>query len=87
MEIFAFVLLGIAVIINVYYGILILIKAFQVSVWWGLGSLFVPFVPMIFIIVHWQVVKDPFLKNLLTFPFMIAGALLLPEETLNQYQP
>jgi F0F1-type ATP synthase assembly protein I len=84
MEIFAFVLLGIAFIINLVYGIAMIIKAFQVSVWWGLGYLFVPFGSLIFIIAHWQVAKDPFLKSLLAIPFMIAAVLLLPEETLNQ---
>jgi type IV secretory pathway VirB6-like protein len=35
MEILAFICIGIAVIINLIYGIALIIKAFQVSVLWG----------------------------------------------------
>ena len=84
MEILAFIFLGVGAIISLVYGIAIIIKAFQVSVWWGLGYLFIPFVSLIFIVVHWQVAKEPFLKSLLAIPFGIVGMLLLPEGTLNQ---
>lgn len=46
------------------YGIKLLILAFQESVLWGLGSLFVPFVSLIFIIMHWERCKSPFLRYL-----------------------
>jgi hypothetical protein len=42
-------------------GIWLLVAAFQTSVWWGLGSLLVPFVSLIFVIMNWQVAKKPFL--------------------------
>jgi FtsH-binding integral membrane protein len=42
----------------------IAILAFQESVWWGLGCLFVPFVGLIFAIMYWQEAKKPFLIQL-----------------------
>lgn len=85
MEVLSFLCLGIATLISLIYGIILLIRAFQVSVLWGLGYLFIPFVSLVFIIVHWQTAKDPFLKSLLAIPFMIVGVLLLPEGTFDQY--
>ena len=84
MEILGFICLGIATLISIIYGIILLIKAFQVSILWGLGYLFVPFVSLIFIVVHWEVAKDPFLKSLLAIPFMVVGVILLPEGTFDQ---
>jgi len=45
-------------------GIMVLIKAFQQSVWWGLGSIFIPFVSLIFVIMYWSVAKKGFLISL-----------------------
>ena len=52
MEILSFICIAIAVIINLIYGIVLIINAFQVSILWGLGYLFVPFVSLVFIGVH-----------------------------------
>jgi len=51
-------------------GIWLLITAFSESILWGLGSLFVPFVSLIFAVTHWEKAKTPFLVN-------VAGAVLL----------
>lgn len=42
-------------------GIWILVLAFRKSVWWGLGSLFIPFVGIVFAIMNWTEAKVPFL--------------------------
>ncbi|MEI6706017.1 MAG: hypothetical protein WCK96_02655 [Methylococcales bacterium] len=86
MEIIAFICLAIAAVISLVYGIILMIKAFQVSIWWGLGYLFIPFVQLIFIVVHWQIAKDPFLKSLIAIPFIIIAMILLPEGTFDQYR-
>jgi hypothetical protein len=65
---FALFILG--MILAVVGGIWLLVVAFQESVWWGLGSLLLPFVSLIFVIMHWQVSKKPFLISL-------AGGVLL----------
>jgi Na+-translocating ferredoxin:NAD+ oxidoreductase RnfE subunit len=65
-------------IISLVYGIQLLILAFRTSVWWGLGYLFIPFVGLIFIIVHWSEAKGPFLKGLIALPCFLLGAILAP---------
>ena len=42
-------------------NIMVLIKAFQTSILWGLGSFFVPFVILVFVIMHWEDSKKGFL--------------------------
>lgn len=41
-------------------GLWLLINAFRVSVWWGLGYLFVPFVALFFLFSHWDEARKPF---------------------------
>lgn len=86
MEIIGLMLIGIGAIIAMIYGIILMVKSFQVSIWWGLGYIFIPLVSLIFIIVHWQVAKDPFLKSLIAIPFIILGMILLPESTFSQLE-
>lgn len=78
MEILGFILIGIGGIIALIYGIQLIILAFQTSVLWGLGYLFVPFVALIFIIKYWADARRPFLRSLLSIPFMFVGGMLLP---------
>jgi hypothetical protein len=62
-------LLLVGALIAVVGSLWLLVKAFQTSVWWGLGSLFIPFVQLIFVIMNWAECKKPFL-------ILIAGAVL-----------
>jgi hypothetical protein len=78
------VLIGIGAVIGVIYGVILLVKAFQTSVWWGLGYIFVPFVSLIFVIAHWQVAKKPFLMSLISIPFIVLGVVLMPESAVTQ---
>lgn len=68
-----FVIGGIASLVT---GIWFLVVAFRQSVLWGLGCMFVPFVPLVFLIVHWQEAKRPFLWSLAALVPIILGALL-----------
>lgn len=79
MQTIGFILFAIGLIIGLIYGIQLIILAFNTSILWGLGYLFVPLVAPIFIIVHWQETKSPFLRGLLSIPFFIVGALLMPD--------
>ena len=78
MEIIGAISLIIGVIISVIYGTILLFRAFEAGILWGLGYIFIPFVSLIFVIVHWEDAKSPFLKGLLAIPFFIVGILLTP---------
>ncbi len=77
MDIIAYILMGIGFIIAIVYGIIILIKAFQTSIWWGIASLVIPFAALVFVVMHWDKAGKPFLMSLLCIPFYIVGALLM----------
>lgn len=48
--------------ISIFIGcIMILIEAFKKSILWGLGTVFIAIVGLIFIVVHWDVAKRGFL--------------------------
>ncbi len=57
-------------------GIWILVKAFQTSVLWGLGCLFVPFVSLVFVFTHWADTKVPFLINIGGAAVYVAGIMM-----------
>jgi hypothetical protein len=57
-------LCGLGGLVILVGAIMLLVAAFSESVLWGLGSLFVPFVGLIFIIMHWDVSKRPVLVKL-----------------------
>lgn len=60
-------------------GIWLLVVAFKTSVWWGLGSLFIPLVGLIFVILHWQPSKKPFLISVVGTVLLIIGAMNSPQ--------
>lgn len=79
MSIIGGILVAIGGIIMLVYGIILLIKAFQEHILWGLGYLFIPFCGLVFIIMHWEKCKQPFLKSLLGLVIYLIGfALLAP---------
>lgn len=77
MAIIGNVCMFIGIIIGLIYGIQLIILAFRESILWGLGYLFVPFVSLIFLVVHWDEAKSPFLKSLFAIPFYIIASLLM----------
>lgn len=77
MAIIGGILAGIGIIIMLIYGIIILIKAFQESVVWGICFMIVPFAAIVFIVKHWEVCKQPFLRYLMGLVVYIIGAFML----------
>jgi hypothetical protein len=69
-------ILVVGLIIMLVGGIWILVNAFKTSIWWGLGSLFVPFVSLIFVIMNWQDNKKPFFISLIGAAIYGVGAYL-----------
>jgi hypothetical protein len=64
------VLLVLGIGLSVVGGLWLLITAFQESVGWGVACLLLPIVGLIFVFLHWEDAKKPFLVGL-------AGNLLL----------
>ncbi len=69
MSVVGVVLFIVGAVVMTGAGLWLLVKAFQTSVLWGLGYIFVPFVSLIFVILHWQDTKKPF--------FYLLGGLVL----------
>jgi hypothetical protein len=59
-------------------NIMVLIQAFRASIVWGLGSLFIPLVSLIFVATHWAESKKGFLIALLGLVVLLAGVALSP---------
>lgn len=54
-------------------GLWLLITAFQESVGWGVACLLLPIVSLIFVFLHWEDAKKPFLIGLAGNLLLIAG--------------
>ena len=78
METLGLILTIIGIILVIFYGIVLMIRAFQTHILWGLGYIIVPFVSLIFVIMHWDVAKKPFLMSLLALVILFVGNSMLP---------
>jgi len=58
------------------FWIQILIVAFKKHIGWGLGSLFIPFVGLVFVFMNWQETKTPFLRGLICVAVQIVGMVI-----------
>ena len=84
---FAAVVGGVLIVLHLTGAIWFVVAAFRRSALWGLGVLFVPFVPVVFLVKHWGDARRPFLLSLA--PVLVAicafwampGLLLLNEDT------
>lgn len=77
MEILGMILLVIGVLISAVGSIWLLIEAFQESILWGLGCVFVPFIPLIFLVMHWSKCAKPSLIMLVGTALGIIGVVLV----------
>ncbi|QQP95891.1 hypothetical protein [Lysobacter enzymogenes] len=59
-------------------GLWLLVLAFQESIWWGLGSLLLSPVMLVYVILHWSEAKVPFLINLGGIAVAIVGVMMMP---------
>lgn len=77
MEFLAIGLQIIGYIISLVFGIIIIIKAFQTHVGWGICVLVVPFASLVFVIKYWDKAGKPFLLSLISIPFFAAGFIMM----------
>ena len=64
--------LGIALLVIGAIGTLI--AAFKTSILWGLGCLLIAPVSLIFLVLHWDVAKNPFFLQLIGFALAYFGS-------------
>jgi hypothetical protein len=58
-------------------GLVFIISAFREGILWGLAVLFLPFVSLVFLIVHWHRAKDGFFLQLYGLAAVLLGVLAL----------
>lgn len=68
----------IGLLLSIIGGIWLLVVAFKTSILWGLGTFFIPFVGLVFVFMHWQVAKKPFLLSLLAVVLLIVPVMSEP---------
>ena len=61
------------VILFIIGGIGTLIAAFKTSILWGLGCLFIAPVSLVFLVLHWDVAKNPFFLQLAGVALLFLG--------------
>ena len=62
------------IIVFIIGGIGTLIAAFKTSILWGLGCLLIAPVSLIFLVLHWDVAKNPFFLQLAGFALIFLGS-------------
>lgn len=67
----------VGILISAVGGIWLLVVAFQESVLWGLGCLFIPIVSLVFVIMHWEKGGKPFLVSLGGGVIAVVGASMM----------
>ena len=77
MEVIGMILFFVGAIVAFIGGIWFLIAAFQESVLWGLGCIFLGPVSLIFLILHWDAAGKPFLVQLAGVVPMFAGMMMM----------
>jgi glutaredoxin len=70
----AIAVFAIAAIVALVSSIIILIAAFRKGVLWGLGSLFVPFVSLVFVVMHWAEVRRAFFAHLASTAVLVGAS-------------
>jgi hypothetical protein len=76
MEVFGVILLVIGVIVYFIGGIQFIIAECRESVWWFVGSFFIPILPFIFLCVHFHEAWPSTKKMLLGFLLIAVGAYM-----------
>jgi hypothetical protein len=72
-----FMLSGIALLVVTH--IWLVIRIFEQSAWWGLGTLFIPFVGLLAVVQFWQKTKRSFIGRLICIGIVLASILILPD--------
>ena len=77
MEVIGLILFVVGGTLALIGGIWLLVVAFQESVLWGLGCLLFSPISIVFVIMHWEEARTPFLVQLAGAVPMIIGMLMM----------
>lgn len=80
MEVLGLIFFIIGFVIQVFYGIKLIIIAFQESTAWGFIYLFVPFAALYYLFTRWEKCRSPFLKSLVALPFFAISYYLISSQ-------
>ena len=64
----------IGIVLFVFGAIGTLIASFRTSILWGLGCLLLAPVSLLFLILHWDVAKNPFFLQLIGLALLFVGS-------------
>ena len=78
METLGMIIWGIGGIIAFIGWIWFLVVAFRQTIWWGLGSLFIPIVALVFLIMYWGDTAKPFLMLVLGAVIIVVVSIWMP---------
>mgnify|MGYP003376251988 CR=1 FL=1 len=70
----ALVLVGLLLVL--IGALMFLVAAFREGLLWGLGVLFVPPLPLVFLIVHWSKARDAFFLKLWGIALLVLGVVV-----------
>lgn len=77
---FATILLASGFLLYLIGSIGFLLATFRVSLLWGFSCIFLPFVSLIFLFIHWKVALKPFILLLLGLGIIFSGIMLVPTD-------
>ncbi len=69
-------LMTIGLIIAVVGGLWTLVETFKTGILWGIGSILVPFVSLIWLVTHWEEGSGPFAISVIGGVLYAGGAFL-----------
>jgi hypothetical protein len=72
----AFVIAGFALLLVTH--VWLVVRILQESVWWGVGTLFIPLVGLIAVIQFWQKTKRSFVGQMICSGIFFGGLLIMP---------
>src|SRR6187431_2543001 len=67
-------------------SLLLLIATFRVSIWWGIASLLIPVVQIIFVFKYWSESKSAIFAQTMGLLLILAAALVGGKTFTNQYK-
>lgn len=76
LPVFVTVLFGIGSLVSFIAGIWFLVEAFKENIWWGVACLVFGPASLVFLFMHWESAKSPFLLNLLGVLIMAGGLII-----------